>query len=777
MKLKIALISAVLLFLAASAQAFEPKPGDPVNEVRIRGNLRVETEKVMSVLGTVKGGKYDPDMIRRDISAIYSLGYFADVIVEYDEEGKVTFVVLERPSVRKWELQENDVIKQDDLKDKVKIDPAEILHEGQAEDAVKTIKQLFMEKGYYLARVDYELTPVEGSKNQVDLLFHAEPREKVRIRHINVAGASDQDSEKLKKNMALSERSIWSWITDTASFKRPELARDAEWVRYYYLNKGYAQVDVGDPIVQVAQDLKNIEITIQVTTGRVYNLGAITFVGAEDRTREELLKTSELIPGALFSADSMRNAVEKIEALYADHGYAYARANPRPKRFTDDGLVDMEFYIVKGEIYHIGRIEASGNNYTRDRVIRRDIKLAEGDLYNRSELRRSDRALKRAGFFKNVSINETKRDDVKLVDLTVDVEETMTGSFSAGAGYSSADGAMLMGSISKANLFGYGYQAKADVALSQKKQSYSITFNNPRIFDSPIYTGFDVYRTSTKYSEYEKFSVGFDLKLGSMITDDWSVRLTYAWDHSDLTGVCTYDEYARGECSYPASVLVQEQAGKLITSSITPMISYDSRDNYLDPVSGHYTYATVEYAGGVLGGDAAFLKYNLDSRQHIPIFGVTSFMVRGRAGLLRRIEGKPIPVYERFALGGINTIRGLDSRSVGPLDPGEIDPATGKVIRPSSGEVIGGTKMAVFNTEYVFPIFDELKIKGVAFYDAGNAWDENQDWFQTKLRDSAGFGIRWFSPVGPLRLEYGYNLHPKENEKRAQWEFTIGGYF
>lgn len=775
--MKLSSIIVLLVMIAATAAAAPPAPGTAVREVRIRGNLRVETDKVMSIIQTKAGSGYSPDVIRNDIRTIYSTGYFSDVLVEYDEEGRVIFALLERPSVRKWELAENDVLKFDDLKDKIKIDPAEILREGVADEAVSTIKELFMQKGYYLARVDYELIPVEGSKNQVDVKFNVEPREKVRIRHIFLPGASEEDARLAKKGMMLSERSVWSWLTDSASFKRQELARDAEWLRLFYLNKGYAQVEVEQPLVQVTQDLRNIEITIQVDPGRIYNLGKLTFTGADDYSQKELLEESQMEPGSLFTADAMRKAVEALEAKYADHGYAFAKVIPRPVNFTDDGLVDLDFTIRKGDIYRIGRIETSGNDYTRDRVIRRDVKLAEGDLYNRSELKKSDRALKRLGFFKNVIINESKREDAPVVDINVNVEEQMTGAFSAGAGYSSADGFMLMGSVSKANLFGYGYQIRGDVGFSETKQSYSISFNNPRLYDTSIFTGFDVYRTTTKYTEYDKNSVGFRLKVGSQLTDDWHVRLTYSWDKSELIGVCTYEEYARGECEVPASILVQEQDGSTFTSSLTPMISYDSRDNFLDPVSGHYTVGTVEWAGGMLGGDTAFVKYNLDSRQHFPIKDVTSFMVRGRAGLVEKVAGEPIPVYERFALGGINSIRGLDARSVGPLDKGVVDPVTGETIRPSSGEVVGGTKYFVFNAEYVFPILAEAKLKGVVFYDAGNCWDEEEEWFETKMRDSVGGGIRWFSPVGPLRLEWGYNLHPKDTERRSQWEFLIGGYF
>lgn len=767
----------VLLALAQAGFAAMPEKGEAVKEVRTRGNLRVEGEKLQSLIKTKTGDPFDQKTVREDLKAIYATGFFKDAFVEYDEEGRITFVVLERPSLRKWEITENDVVKREDLTDKIKLPLTEILKENAVDEAVKVIRELFMEKGYYLARVEYEMRPVEGGKNQVDIEFTVEPREKIRIRHISLPGVPEADVAELKDGLALSERTMWSWLSDSGAFKRAALQRDVEWIRLNYLNRGHAQVEMGEPVVQVTADLLNIEITIPVTPGPVYHVQKILFQGDETFKSDELKEELELKEGDLFTSDALRGSMEKLEDRYANLGYAYARVVPVPGNFTPEGKLDVTFYLQKGNVYRVGRIDTSGNAYTRDRVIRREMRLAEGDLYNRTELNKSDRALKRLGYFKTVDIQESRRQGEPVVDLNINVEEQMTGSFSAGAGFSSADGFMITGAINKNNLFGYGYQIKGEVGFSESRQSYSVTFNNPRLFDTRVFAGVDLYRTTTQYGEYDKESYGARFKLGRSFLDDWHARLTYAIDRSDVSNVCTYEEYTLGQCDNPASLLVQEQEGRTITSSLTPLLSYDTRDNYLDPTSGHYSQAFIEWVGGLLGGDTAYLGYNLDSRQHFPVFKVTSFMLRARGGYLDTIGGQEVPVYERFSLGGINSLRGFDYRSVGPVDEGTVDPLTGAIIRPASGEVIGGNKYFVGNVEYVFPIFPEAKLKGVLFYDFGNAWGEGEDWFSTRVRDSVGFGIRWFSPVGPLRLEYGKNLHPKANEKSAQWEFLIGGYF
>lgn len=752
----------IALMLAATSLAAAPAPGDPVKEVRVRGNLRVETPKILTVVRTVPNAPYNPELVRQDIRAIYNLGYFSDAVVEYDEEGRITYVVLERPSLRKWELAENDIVKAADAKEKVKIETGEILKEGIAEDGAEQIRALYREKGYYLAQVDFELVQVEGGKNQVDLVYRVDAREKVRIRHIHLPGVDQSEMYAINKNMMMGEESGWSWLTDSGAFKRQELSRDAEWIRVHYLNSGYARVVVGEPIVQVTPDLRHIEITIPVEPGRKYNVGEITFTGDSQFSKEKLLETSGVKKGELFKAETIRLAMDDLETLHADEGYAYCVVNPKPKNFTDDGFVDLEFEVRKGDIYTVGRIEATGNDYTRDRIIRREMRIAEGEQYSRTKLRKSDRGLKRLGFFKTAAIAETKRPNEAVVDLNVSVEEQMTGSFTAGAGYSSEENFMFMGSISKNNVLGYGYQLRGDVSFSTVRQSYSITFNNPRLFDSDVFTGMDIYKTSTEYSEYSKESIGFRAKLGTSIAEDWHVRLTYAWDQSEMFGVCTDEEYAAGTCDSPASRLVQEQDGLVITSSLTPMISFDSRDNFMDPLEGVMTSLSIDWAGGPLGGDASYVRMNFDAREHFKLAEVTTLMVRGRVGYITSYGGDDIPVYERFALGGINTIRGFYNHSIGPED---------------EDEVIGGNKDFIGNVEYIFPIFPDIKLKGVLFYDTGNAWDEDEHWFSSSLRDSAGYGIRWFSPVGPLRLEYGKNLHPREGERGAQWEFLIGGYF
>jgi outer membrane protein insertion porin family len=744
------------------AEAAPSPVSNLIREVRVRGNLRVDADAVLKGVRTRAGEVYEADKVREDIRTIYAMGYFDDVLVEQDAEGRVTFVVLERPALRHWELQENDVLKFEDVEKDVPLKNLEILRLGALENGAEILRGKFAEKGYYLARIEPELVPVDGGTNQADLIYHVEARERVKVRSIHIPGASYEASKEMKKDFLLQEETIWSWITQGAQFKTADLQRDAEWARAYYMERGYAQVRIGEPLAQLSTDLVNMEVTIPVTPGPVYHLGLITFSGDDKYPESTLREAAKIEKGNLFTMSSVRRAVRSVEDLYADEGYAFAEVVPRNRFNPEEGTIDLEFVIRKGERYRIGRIEMRGNEKTRDRVIRRDIDLAEGEYYSRSALARSERNLRKLGYFENVSISRNRRADGNFLDLDIEVKEQSTGTFSIGAGYSSTDRIFGVFNVSNRNLFGYGYQLSGDASVSSTRQTYSVSFNNPRIFDSDVFAGTDVYKTRREYVDYTKKSVGFDVKLGTQFWKDWNVRLTYGWDASEIVDVCTDAEAALGLCSDPAPHIVQEQAGKINTSKIGPSLSYDTRDSFIEPTEGSYGRFGVEWAGWILGGDAAYVKYELEARHYFPLFLETVFMLKASGGYLTGIDGKEVPVYERFALGGAYSLRGFDWRSVGPEE---------------DGEVIGGNKYVLFNAEYVFPLIKEAKLNGVIFFDVGNAWDTNQSWFADSLRMGTGAGIRWFSPMGPLRLEYGYNLSPKDGESRAKWEFTIGGYF
>ncbi len=745
-----ALAAFLLLALLGAGTAWG---GDPVlTEVRVRGNLRVEEGLILRKVGSKPGAPLDPAQVRRDIQAIYGLGYFEDVVAELDG-GVLTYVVRERPALRDWKVEGAEHLDPEDLEDKIPLKRREILVEGEVERGAEAIRDLYREKGYYLAKVVWEVVPLEDGKNQVDVVYRVQEGDKVRVKDLHLMGVTRVEEDDLRGFLATRPAGPWSWLTGASAFKETDLQRDREVIRSYYLNQGFVDVKVLDPLVSLTRDRRWIRIDIPIREGEVYHLGVITFSGDLEFPEEELRKAAGLHEGDLFRSDDLRRAYQKITDMYADKGYAFVEVDPRTRVDPESSTMSVEFHIRKGDLVRIGRIEIKGNTKTRDRVIRREMRLAEGDVYSASAIRKSRRKIQNLGFFDKVNLSTPRRPGTALVDVLVEVEEKPTGAFSFGAGYSSMDKIIGMANVSQRNFLGLGYQLALQANFGSTRESYSFTFNNPRVFDSQVYAGVDAYKSIRSYVDYDKYSVGGALKLGRSFKDVWKVRGIYSWEDAEVKNV-----------SETASTLLKDQEGVTITSSLTGLLIYENLDNPWEPHDGTRAQWSVEWAGGPLGGDAAFVKYGAEVSTYRPLWWDHVFHVRGRAGFVQSLLGRAIPVYERYYLGGMNSLRGFGTRSVGPVDP-------------ESGDVIGGDKEVLLNLEYLLPLIKEAKLRGVLFFDAGNAWDVGQEYFSTRLRTSAGVGFRWFSPLGPLRLEWGYNLDPEPGEDRSKWEFTIGGFF
>jgi outer membrane protein insertion porin family len=414
--------------------------------------------------------------------------------------------------------------------------------------------------------------------------------------------------------------------------------------------------------------------------------------------------------------------------------------------------VDLVFDIRQGNKVYFERVNILGNTKTRDRVIRRELRTVEGELYSLSAVKKSRDHLNYLGYFKEVNFNTKKgsADDKMVVDLQV--EEAPTGSISGGVGYSSIDKLVTIFSLSQNNLFGRGQRAVAQVQLGSISRFYTLSFTEPRLFDSEVLVGGDLFNNYRDYDDYTIKRTGGLARFGLLLFEEVRQNVIYRYEKDNVANVRP-----------GAAEIISEQPEDSTTSSIFGSLRRDTRDNRFDPTKGFDSLVSIEYAGGPLGGTNYFTRYAATQSAYFTPFSRITWGVRGRIGYIQGNEGHPIPLYERFRLGGINTLRGFKAYSVGPTAP--------------SGEVIGGNKELLFNFEMIFPIAQEIKLKGLIFFDAGNAWDVGQAYQLDDLRTSAGVGFRWFSPMGPLRIEWGYNLNPRPGEQSSAWEFTVGATF
>jgi outer membrane protein insertion porin family len=447
----------------------------------------------------------------------------------------------------------------------------------------------------------------------------------------------------------------------------------------------------------------------------------------------------------VFNRSKLHDSILRLTDLYSDHGYANVNISPLTSKNSEAQTISLNLDIEQGVKVFVEKIKISGNTKTRDKVIRREIPLAEGEQYSASKIKEANRRLRNLGYFEEVNLTTAPGSAANQSVLNVDVKEQATGTFSVGAGYSSVDKLILQGSVTQNNFLGRGYKLNFSAAYSSRSQTFSLGLTDPYFLDSDWTVGMDAYKTERRYDSYDQFRTGGSVRAGHSIGKYSKAFLSYRYEQQEYQGV---------DLGVSSRFF-----GNRTVSSITGEIVRNSTDYHPDPSRGGMSNFSLEYAG--LIGTENFLKAIVEHRQFYPLFWKTVFSVHGKVGYVTPTSGGTVSISERFFLGGIRTMRGFETFEVGPKE--------GTVF-------IGGEKMAYFNFEYTFPIIKSLGLKGLLFYDTGNAWLGDEGFF-TDMRNSVGAGIRWNSPLGPLRLEWGYNLAPRDNEKQSVFEFSIGSAF
>jgi outer membrane protein insertion porin family len=521
--------------------------------------------------------------------------------------------------------------------------------------------------------------------------------------------------------------------------------------------------------------MSGLMVFISITEGDQYRVGNIDFQGELEVEKEELFKKIKLKSGDIFNRSVFRNDIFTLTDFYGDKGYAFANISPMTRINQANKTVDVTYNVEKGQKVYIDRITIAGNNTTRDKVARRELRLVEGDLYSGTGLKVSKQRLNNLGFFEEVNIATAKGTADNKLNVNVDVKEKATGTFTIGAGYSSMDGVIGQGSVQESNFLGLGLKANASAAVGGKSQTYNFGLTDPYFLDSKWTVGGDVYRAERDYIDFTRRVTGGDVKAGYPLSDVLSTFWIYRYEQKEI-----FDE-SSAYLTLKNQGLTTDQSG--ITSAITASLSRNTTDYRLDPSSGTVSSLSVEFAG--LGGDTRFVRYQGETAVFYPVKWGSVFSLHGEMGYLQRI-GQDISIDEKYYLGGINTLRGYDARSVCPtktvLTPiGTVfDESTGQAVQGYSDTrvYLGGNKEVVFNAELTVPLLKDVGLKGVGFFDAGNAYGEGEHLF-TRFLTSYGGGIRWLSPIGPLRLEYGIPLNPREgiDNSGGKLEFSIGGFF
>jgi outer membrane protein insertion porin family len=725
-----------------------------IASLAVSGNKRVESDAILAVVESREGMRFDPEALNRDLRSVYEMGFFEDVQIEAENVPggkKVTFKVSEKQSIGKILFKGNKKVKQKDLKNVVGIKEYSILNRRDIKDSIERLRDYYHGEGFY--NVEIKERVEELPNNEVALTYVIDEGEKVYIRKIQFKGNVTVDSDDIKDVMDTSEKGFFSFLTHSGQLDRKELESDVTKIKSFYYNNGFVKAQVGEPDISYRED-EGLIITIAINEGPQYTMGNVSVAGDLIKDAEELYEALKITEEKVYNREVIRSDVMILNEIYADEGYAFADISPKIQEDDEKHTVDITYRISKGEKVRFERIGITGNDRTRDKVIRRELKVVEGGYFSGKKMRRSVQNLFRLGFFEDVAIN-TKRgsSDDKMI-LDIGIKEGPTGIFSLGVGYSSVEKTIGMIEVAQSNLFGRGQSLSARASLSSVSTKYNISFTEPWLFDKPLSAGIDLYNWQYEYDEYTKDSSGGGLRLGFPLGPDFTTgSVAYTYDDSEISDI-----------EETAAQVIKDMEGPNVTSSLTFGVNRDSRDRYFNARSGSINTLTVEYAGGFLGGDNYFTKYKARTAWFFPFFWDTAFSVQGRWGFVEQRSGGELPVYEKFRIGGMNTVRGFDYESISPLDP-------------ETGDRIGGEKMMVYNFEFRFPLQKEQGVWGVLFFDAGNVFTEDESWTFKGIRMGAGAGIRWITAIAPLRLEWGYNLNQKPGEDASNWEFTLGTPF
>lgn len=748
-----------------------------VVDIRIEGNRRVEAEAVRRALHTQVGQIFDESKTAEDLRAVWALGYFSDVqlLVQRLPTGGVVYVVRvqERPSIRAVKLSGNEELSQDDLKESIEVKALTILDMDAVHRTEKKIQEKYIDKGYFLAEVSSKIVPVEGG--QVDVVFNIAEHAKVMVKDIVFLGAEKVPASKLKDVMLTKEGGYLSFITSEGTYREEVFQRDLAVIQATYYDEGFINVRVDKPTVSLSADKRDIYITIRITEGERYDIGKVDFSGDLLVTKAELAKLMKSESGQHFSRTQLGQDIQAITDVYYDRGYAYANINPITNINAEAKTVDLTFDVQKGPQVTIERIDIIGNTKTRDKVIRRELRVYEGELYSGTGVRRSKERVTALGFFETVEVTQKPGSREDTIVVQVEVKEKATGTFQVGLGFSNVENFIFTAQVSQNNFLGWGQSVSASAQISSLRSLIQLSFFDPYFLDTNFLLSADFFRVEADYVDFTRRSTGGNLSLGYQVLEDVLVNVGYSQEHVDVTAAQNF-----------GGVLLANRFLSGVTSSVRLSVTYDKRNNRLFPSKGFIHYGSVEYAPPFLGiGSSPFLftRYTAYSRLYFPLPLGAVFKTNATIGYIQQLDAnRPLPISELYYLGGINSVRGYLLRSI---SPSILAPRSNAPDAPIERLNVGGNKQLILNFELEFPILEKAGIRGVVFYDAGNAFAANQKFFENELGQnrflglfhSVGFGFRWFSPVGPLRFEWGIPLNRRAEDEPILFEFTIGNFF
>ena len=780
--------------------------GMPIRAIEVAGNRRVTADDVRTYLKERVGHVFSAETLTDDVRELYGSGFFDDIEVDLerrDDGVRLRFLVRERPTIAKLVFEGNHEIGEDDLKEGIEIKEATVISQPAIRRSIQKIRDLYAEKGYFLAEVESSVLPARDG--EVELKFKITEHDQVSVRRVTFIGNEHVSTEELRSVMFTGNAGFFAFGSG-GPFRQDAFERDVAVISALYYDRGFLTVSIGTPRIMLTPDRSGIEVSISIDEGPRYRIRQLRVYerGVDGREvepidgRRNLRMMLRAKSGDWFNRAALLEDLQAVRTLYRDHGFANVDATPQTNLDPERHEVDVIVPVERGPLVRFERIEVRGNTKTRDKVIRRELEVNEGEPFHETRLEKSRRRVTALGYFERVDVSTEQGSAPDKMNVYIEVSERPTGTFQVGAGFSSIESFIATAQIQQANLFGNGQSLSLQAQISGLRRLVDIKFFEPYLLDSSFSASIDVYQQLRAYQDFTQESTGGSLTIGyPLIEPELSASLTYT---GELDKVSTQAPTTLFGTSSKVSVFRSLPLANLfndgITSSIRPGITYDTRDNRLFPTSGIYITASSELAIAAFGSENEFLRHRVLARFYYPLGKGFVAKLNTEFGHVTSPSQEGVPIFARFFLGGIFDVRGFPYRSIGPR-VGLTNSTDPNSVPIQDGANIGGNMQAFGNLEVEAPIVESVGLRGVVFMDAGNAWNLESNYCAASraipyeavspcfhgleslvtLRASWGFGFRWFSPLGPLRFEWGFPFKPLPYEEPSVFEFTIGNFF
>lgn len=752
------LVALLLGSVATASWALDPFV---IQDIRVEGIQRTEAGTVFSYLPVKVGDTLTDEKASEAIKALFSTGFFKDVRLEADKQVLVV-TVQERPAIGVVSFNGTKEFDKDKLKEALKqagLAESRIFDRALLDRAEQELKRQYFSRGRYGVNITATVTPLE--RNRVAIHFDVNEGDVAKIHQIRILGNKAFNEEKLVDLFTLQKPDWFTWYTKNDQYSKQKLAADLEVLRSHYLDNGYLEFNIDSTQVSISPDKQKVFITVNLTEGEKYTVSGVSFAGDIKIPEQELAHLAAIKTGDLFSRAQITQATKAISDRLGNDGYAFANVNAAPEINKEKHEVAFTFFLDPGRRVYVRRINVSGNNRTRDEVIRREVRQMEGSWYAADKINKSRNRIDRLDYFTDVNVETPAvADTTDQVDVNFSVNEKPTGNLMLGLGYGSSGGLALQGSLTQNNVFGSGNYLSAQVNSGKLNKVYALSYTNPYYTVDGISRGFDIYKRnvdpdSVSLGKYKTSTLGGAIRFGVPLTDDSNFSVSLGGERVEVT---TFDD----------SPTRYKDFVKTFGKSTSTLISTagwhnDTRDSAVYTTKGLVQHATAELG---MGGNLRYYKLSAQHQQFIPLNRNFTLMFNGEYGIGNGYSGKPLPFFKNFYAGGIGSVRGFKNASIGAKD--------------ENNDPLGGSKRLVLNAEVFFPLpglRNDRSTRMSIFADAGAVYQNSEKLNLNTLRYSAGVSVSWISPIGPLRFSLANPLKKQKGDDEQRFQFLLGSVF